>query len=197
MVIFLYSILAFLIDILLTASNTFLKGTTSQNVANLLLSLFTVIEFSSFAFFLSKSLKSRISTKVALFAIFIFIPVCIINWLFLPKYGANLDTIPVVSQALVIMPLCVMFYFEQIKNPVNLFIYSTPNFWVVTSILVYLSGTFFIFLYSINLSEKELVDYWSINYFFNILKNLLFGVAVYLQARGTKEEDLPFNQNLT
>ncbi len=90
-----------------------------------------------------------------------------------------------------------MFYFEQIKNPVNLFIYSTPNFWVVTSILIYLSGTFFIFLYSMNLSEKELVDYWAINYFFNILKNLLFGVAVYLQARGTKEEEIPFNQNLT
>ena len=52
---------------------------------------------------------------------------------------------------------------------------------------MYLAGTFFIFIYSANLTQEELDQYWPINYFFNALKNILFGLAFFIHGRKAKK----------
>jgi hypothetical protein len=107
----------------------------------------------------------------------------------------NLDTIPVTFQAIFIMSLCVVYFFQQIRNPNTLFIYSTFEFWIVTGILIYLAGTFFIYIFSSNLTSEELDQYWSINYIFNTIKNILFALGLFVLGRKSKKpvEKDPFN----
>ncbi len=197
LVIFIYALLSLISDTLIL----FVFGKMPIERLNFFLnidfSVFTVVEFTCFCLLFSYVLSNKQAVRFSNIVIYVFAPLSLLNYILIYSNGGKMDTIPVVFQAIVGMSLSIYFFLEQMRNPKTLFIYSTPAFWSVTSILIYLSGTFFVFLLSSNISQEELDMYWPINYFFNILKNLLFGVAVYLQARGTKEEEIPFNQNLT
>jgi hypothetical protein len=48
---------------------------------------------------------------------------------------------------------------------------------------LYLAGTFFLFVYSTSLSLSEANNYWIINYIANILKNVLFALAIIVHAK--------------
>ncbi|MFM9908292.1 MAG: hypothetical protein ACKVOW_03025 [Chitinophagaceae bacterium] len=85
------------------------------------------------------------------------------------------------------MSLCIYYFFEQMRHPNSLFIYSTAEFWIVTGILIYLAGNFFLFIYNSNLTNAELDIYWSINYVFNAIKNILFGLAIFIHGRKQKQ----------
>ena len=170
------------------------KGFITPSLSNTLFSLFTIVEFCCFSLFFyftllpHPRLRKAILVFIVLFSVF-----CVLNLLLGFNRNDNLDTIPVTFQAIFIMSLCVIYFFEQIRNPNSLFIYSTSEFWVVTGILVYLAGTFFIFIYSANLTQEELNRYWPINYIFNALKNILFGLAIYIHGRKDRkanEKDL-------
>ena len=93
------------------------------------------------------------------------------------------------------MALCILYFFERIRKPDSLFIYNTFDFWIVTGILIYLSGTFFIFMFSSNLSQEEFLKYWFINYIFNAIKNILFGLGIYVYGRSQRKavEKNPFD----
>lgn len=151
-------------------------------------SLFTIIEFASFSLFFLVVINNSVLKKIVPFIIFLFSAFCITNiFTQIIKYK-NLDVIPVTFQAIFIMTLCVIYFFEQIKTPSALFIYSTFEFWIVTGILVYLAGTFFIYIYSDKLTEKELDSYWAINYIFNALKNFIFGIGIYILGRKNRKQ---------
>ncbi len=167
----------------------------TENISNTLWSLFTIVEFCSFAFFFYFNLRNKLLKKLILFTIIAFTIFSLTNLFLQFSTYKNLDTIPVTFQALFIMTLCVIYFFEQIRNPNALFIYSTSEFWIVTGILVYLAGTFFIFIYSANLTQAELDKYWLINYVFNTIKNILFGLGIYIHGRNQRKavEKNPFD----
>jgi len=171
------------------------KGLYTVNIDIILGSLFTIIEFCSFGFFFYFNLKNNLLKKLIFFTIIAFIIFCLTNLFLQFSAFENLDTIPVTFQAIFIMTLCVIYFFEQIRNPKALFIYSTSEFWIVTGILVYLAGTFFIFIYSSNLTQEELNTYWPINYVFNAIKNILFGLGIYIHGRNQRKavEKNPFD----
>lgn len=166
------------------------RGFMTPSLSNTLFSLFTIVEFCCFSLFFyfiflsHPRLRKVILGFIALFSVF-----CVLNLLLGFSRNDNLDTIPVTFQAIFIMCLCVIYFFEQIRNPNSLFIYSTSEFWIVTGILVYLAGTFFIFIYSANLTPLEFDTYWPINYFFNALKNILFGIAIYIHGRKDRKDN--------
>ena len=170
------------------------KGISTDPLSSTLSSIFTIVEFCCFSLFFYFTLLNhpRIRKIILVFAV-LFAVFCFLNlFLEFSRYD-NLDTIPVTFQAIFIMSLCVIYFFEQIRNPNSLFIYSTSEFWIVTGILVYLAGTFFIFIYSANLTQEELIKYWPINYVFNAIKNILFGLAIYIHGRKDRkaiEKDL-------
>lgn len=188
-IIFVYVFYSFTTDALSYYSGRF--GQLPEILTSNLTSFFTVVEFVCFGFFFYYSLKRKELRKFVLFGIIIISSFLIANIFFQFIKFENLDSIPITVQGLFIMPLALVYYFEQIKNPDTLFIYGTPNFWIVTGILIYLAGTFFIFILSENLTQEELDEYWSINYFFNTIKNLMFGLAFYMYTRKQdhKEKD--------
>lgn len=185
-VIILYILYSFGTDILtkfLDESNLI-----TDTASKYLWGLFTIVEFSCFSLFFYFNLENSWLQRVIIIIIVVFTSFCLISLLSNFIIYGNLDTVPVTFQAIFVMTLCVIYFFEQIRNPNSLFIYSTAQFWIVTGILVYLAGTFFIYIYSWNLTQEELDKYWTINYFFNAVKNFLFGLGLYIHVKNQRKK---------
>jgi hypothetical protein len=69
----------------------------------------------------------------------------------------------------------------------TLFIYTKPAFWVILGIVLYLAGSFFVYIFASYLTEDELAKYWVITNIFSILKNIFFCIAIYINAHPSKE----------
>ena len=59
-------------------------------------------------------------------------------------------------------------------EPVNIF---TPIFLVVFAILLYVTSTLFLYIIANSLTLTQFDKYWSINYYANILCNLIYSFA--------------------
>jgi len=91
------------------------------------------------------------------------------------SFSAGLETILIVI-------FCILYFFEKMRVPDSLFIYKSAAFWMVTSFLIYSSGTFFLLLYVNSLTAtadmklaSRIYDY--INSFSLILKNTFISIA--------------------
>jgi hypothetical protein len=61
-----------------------------------------------------------------------------------------------------------------------LFIYSKYQFWVLVGFMLYLSGSFFIYIFANQLPYKEVLKYWFIIDIFLIIKNVFFITALMI-----------------
>ncbi|MCF1714020.1 hypothetical protein L0U88_05160 [Flavihumibacter sp. RY-1] len=93
----------------------------------------------------------------------------------------SLDTIPIAVSSIILIIGSIAYFFEQIQTPEVSFIYSKPSFWVVVGIMIYFSGTFFLFLQYENLSDTDKKTFWIINMFCLILKNIFFSISFILK----------------
>ncbi len=75
------------------------------------------------------------------------------------------------------------------KRNYNLFVYSTSNFWIIITFLIYSSGTFFLYIMAENMMKTRefQIQYVIINSVFNILKNVLLSIAMLMK------ESIPHN----
>jgi hypothetical protein len=180
-IILIYTLFSFATDVTIKLCESFqiLSSNTYLNIV----STFTILEFSCFSLFFNELFKQSILSYIIKASILIYIPTSVYLLSSENHLVNNFDTIPVITQSIFFISLCIYYFFDQIRNPINLFIYDTFEFWIVASILIYFSGTFFIYLFSSNLSNNELNKYWFINYVFNLLKNILFGLAFYLNIK--------------
>jgi hypothetical protein len=70
------------------------------------------------------------------------------------------------------------------KDTENLFIYSRFSFWIILGMMIYLAGSFFIYIFATQfyLDEKTLAKYWIFTNIFSILKNIFFTIAIFINA---------------
>lgn len=172
-VIFFYVVVSFLTDLSAVLFHI------SKNLSFFILSLFTVLEYSFFTIFIYTNLKNKIFKKVLLSVSFFFLSFCAFSYLSDKTYHF-IDSLPASFESIFILIFCILYFYEQLSNPNVSFIYSSKKFWIVASFLIYFSGTLFLFIYTSNLSREEQLFYWSINLFFNTLKNLILSLAFYL-----------------
>jgi drug/metabolite transporter (DMT)-like permease len=95
--------------------------------------------------------------------------------------SSDLDSIPIAVSSLILITGSILYFYETIQNPEIGFIYSKPSFWVVVGIMIYFSGTFFLFLQYDNLSMQERDNFWIINIICFILKNIFFSISFILK----------------
>ncbi len=93
----------------------------------------------------------------------------------------EIDSLSISVEYILIIIFTLFYFYEEISIPQATFIYSTKAFWIITGILIYSAGTFFLFLFSENLSDEEWDRMVIINYVFTILKNTCFGIAVTIK----------------
>lgn len=82
---------------------------------------------------------------------------------------------------IIIIPFCVLYFYEQINKPDTYFIYLSKSFWIILGIIIYATGTLFVFIYIDSLPAEEQGKYWVINSIFNTVKNILFSIGICIK----------------
>lgn len=161
----------------------YIQRIQDQKLFNSLQFSITVIEFSfiSYFFYLASSkifIKKTISFLWIAFIILIFIDYFYVN------DRNKFDSIALGIESIVIIILCIVYLLYQLKQSNSLLFYSTFNFWVTVTLLIYFSGTFFLYIMTENSrqSVEFQILYTIINSTFNILKNILLSIAMTMKV---------------
>ncbi len=152
-------------------------------ITTYLFALFTVVEFTFFCIFYKYVLPEENPKKFILPIWLGFMTFSLIDFFFINKMR-GFDSFPAGLQSLFIILLCVYYLFLQIRGSTNLFIYSTANFWIIITFLIYLSGTFFLYIMTEAMvkTREFQFQYAIINTFFNLLKNVLLSIAMIMKS---------------
>ncbi len=139
---------------------------------------FTFFEYSFFAFFiylniLNKAFKKLILGISIIFTIFIF------SYHFLADFR-NVDSVPIGIESIFILIFSFYYLYEQMSDLNTEFVYNKYQFWIVIGMMIYLAGSFFIYLFANQVDKKTLHEYWFLTNVFYILKNILFAIAILI-----------------
>ena len=172
-VIIIYCLINFLINFLL-AEEFF-----NNRVNYFLYTSYTFFEFGFFAYFLFLIIKFQFFRKLLLITSCSFL-------IFLTIYGATItakgiDSIPIGIETILILLFSFYYLYEQMNDTETLFIYSKYQFWVIIGFMLYLAGSFFIYIFANQ--TKEALNYWYFTNIFSILKNIFFSVAVFIYTK--------------
>lgn len=166
--------------------------------------VYTVVEFSFFCLFYYYAMPSGAIKKAVLPIWSLFFTFSCIDFFLINQMNA-FDSITSGVESIFIILLCIYYLAVQLKGSNNLFVYSTSNFWIVITFLIYLSGTFFLYIMTENMIKDRAfrIQYLIINSSFNILKNVLLSIAMLMkeappneQAKRIKNWDDKFSYNL-
>jgi len=110
----------------------------------------------------------------------------------------NFDSIPIAAETLVLLVFSIYFFYEQFKDVSSLYVYNHYCFWFTIGILIYLCGSLFIYVYADQVGKEQMsqAGFWLIPYVVEIIKNLLFTIAVMVYSRNfvvkEKKKDIPY-----
>jgi len=148
--------------------------------------IFTIVEGICLGYYLYLIITNIIAKKILGVLGIIFLVFALFD---LKNSNADtFDSIPTVIECLILLTFSIYYLYEQIKDPNNLFLYNTPNFWIVVGIILFFSGNFFLFIYG--QSSSKLPD-WSktfqlINGICSLLENILFLMAFIIAKNASK-----------
>ena len=143
---------------------------------------FTILEFTIISFFTYSSLHGKKLKYIPVLGALILYPIAIINF---TKEQESFDSIPASIEAIIIISYCLLMLYEQINDPKVMFVYNTKKFWITIAFFLYFSSTLFLFIYARNFTQAEHDKYWTINNFFEILKNILICVSFIIKKSST------------
>ncbi len=137
--------------------------------------LFTIVEYAIFAAIFYRISVNEKYKKAIIFSSLIFLGIVIFN--FNPS-AKNFDSLPIGVETILIMIYCFYYLYEQMNDLSDSFIYNRYHFWIAIGILIYLGGSFFIYLFAEKAGSKILDDYWFLTYVFYIVKNVFFAIGI-------------------
>jgi hypothetical protein len=154
-----------------------------DNLIYLINSIFTIIEYIFFASFLYLLILNKNFKKFILICSILFITFSIFFYLNSERTG--FDSLPAALESIFIIIYCIFSLYEQLDNPSNTYVYNYASFWFTIGFLVYLAGTFFLFLQAAEMPIEVKDYFWRINLVCNILKNIFFAIAFYLPDKSS------------
>lgn len=145
--------------------------------------LFTIVEFSFFCIFY-KYVLPKANPRKFIFAIWLVFTLFSVADFFFINRMTGFDSFTSGLQTIIIIGMCVYYLFLQIRGRTDLYIYSTSNFWIIITFLIYLSGTFFLYIMAETMVADKVfrIQYVLINSIFNILKNVLLSIAMMMKS---------------
>ncbi|MBA3284743.1 MAG: hypothetical protein H0U27_06760 [Nitrosopumilus sp.] len=139
------------------------------------LALFTSVEYLVFALIFSLIIKNKKFKRLILYLSLFFIGFVIFN--FHPE-RKSFDSLPIGVETILIMVYCFYYLYEQMNDLSTSFIYHRYHFWIAIGILIYLGGSFFIYIFADKVDNSILDDYWFLTYAFYIVKNIFFLIGI-------------------
>jgi len=138
--------------------------------------VFTLIEYVLIFFYFKKLLKKKNNLRALVISFFLFL--FTYSYDFFYRSNETFDSIPVGVSAILIFLYSSLYLFEQIADP-KVLIYQQQPFWIIAAFIIYFAGTFFIFVgynYQDSREYSEMYSYF--NYFFTIVRNILFLIGL-------------------
>ncbi len=164
---------------------------TSQlnpSIANLSINLFSLIEFFILIYIFKNSIHLLSISKVVLAAVILAYLGLFSAEIFLNS-KVELNSYSLTYTSLLFIVVCVRYFYLLMRDLPTDQIQRLPMFWISTGILTYFAGTLFLFAmrnYLITALHDNLNMYWTFHNFLNIVKNLLFAVALWQDLRKPK-----------
>jgi len=149
----------------------------------ILLSAYTIIEYLIFSLVIYWSLKRKSLKRIILIAIPIFLLFSLYQYI--SGLSDKIDSLSITVENLILICFTLFYFFEQLVEPQDRFVYTSFRFWIILGILIYSTGTFFFFLQSDKLSDDQWKDWSLINYFCTILKIIFFSVAILMKKENS------------
>jgi len=156
---------------------------------------FTFIEFSLFSAIFLIHIQNAKFKKIILL-------ISIVFFLFLILYYSaqnnflNIDSVPIGVETILILVYAFYYLYEQMNDLENSFIYNKYHFWLVIGIMLYLSGSFFIYVFANHVDKETLSNFWYLTNVFYVLKNILFGIAVIILFKQSKVPSPKSHKNM-
>ena len=153
--------------------------------------IYVVVEFCLFSWFFYLIIINKKMKRLIPFLVLFFIIFSTACHFLLPE-NTSFSSITSGIEAVLIIAMCIYYFFDQLKRPDSILIYTSFNFWIIISFLIYLSGTFFLNIYADSLitSKAFIKQYIFINSSFVIFRAILLCVAMLM-----KPNEKP-NQNI-
>ncbi|WP_143157309.1 hypothetical protein [Cnuella takakiae] len=151
---------------------------TSLEYRKFFYGLVTFFEYALFSLFFYQTLGSARARRIillfsALFLAFLSVHISMVRM-------ERIDSIPIGVETLLILFYACYFLFEQLNDQTVLFVYSKYQFWVTIGCMLYLSGSFFVYIFANQIPRTELLKYWFVIDIFLVVKNLCFTLALML-----------------
>jgi hypothetical protein len=147
-------------------------------------STFTFVEYLIFTYVIWITLKSRSVRRIMLYT-------SIASIVFTTIYNIatnfrSIDSIPIGVETILILLFSFYYLYEQMNDTVSLFIYSKSHFWIIIGIMIYLAGSFFIFILGNVIDTRLLIQYWFVTNVFYVLMIILFAISFFVYDRSSK-----------
>jgi len=156
--------------------------------------VYTLFEYSTFISFFYINIKSR-PARLVIIIVSIFFTAFLSLLDFLIRFK-KLDSISIGAETLILLIVAIYFFYEQFRDLSTLYIYHHYCFWLAIGVLIYLCGSFFLFIYGDKITENEKEKFWFFTYIVEIIKNILFAVAMIVYTRRTvtesQKKDIPY-----
>ena len=151
---------------------------TSEKIAFLFNALFIPIEFLTVSLFFFKSIAYDFHKKSLRIIFIIFL--LIFSFETYRNPAEQFDSLTNAIESTFFILYALIFFYENIKYPKNLFIYKHPYFWGAAAFFLFYAITFFAFIYrQTSWYNKEFFyQYVYIHAFAGIIRNILLGVGM-------------------
>jgi len=175
-----YVCIGFVVDVISLYSNSL------ASISNFpLLVMFNYLEFMSlftvFCFLLDFSARIFYSVVVVYSLYYVSLLFFFSEFPFLTAH---------VPEAITWVCFSLLLYFHLLKKPITDSLSKSFEFWFATAVLVYVSGTTFIYLFeSIIYQSREFAHLWTLQNVFNTFFNCLLGVAAWVFLRASMPEN--------
>jgi hypothetical protein len=167
--------------------------TSTKNI--FLYESFTLVEYILFSLFIYTQIQKKKAKKFLIIASIGF-TIFFLTYTLLAKAVKAIDSVPIGVEAIIILGFAFYYLYERMNDLSTLFIYNTNQFWVILGIVLYLAGSFFIYIFASYLRNDDISKFWFITNIFSILKNIFFCIAFFNHAKPSKES-IKYNLELS
>lgn len=86
-----------------------------------------------------------------------------------------------------VLVFSLFFLFQLLKKPEEP-IFSNSHFWIVSAYMLYVAGTFFLYLFIYSLTPEEQNEYYVVNFIFIIIKTILLSIAMFVKPKAQERK---------
>ncbi len=143
--------------------------------------IFVPIEFLIISYFFFKVIDYELHKKILIITSSSFIVIYTIVSITNPTilFNSFLNGV----ESILVIKYSLFFFYEKLRYPKNLFIYSQPYFWGVSAFFLFFTTSFFIFLFRQMAWDQSLFvyQYVYIHAFAGIVRNILLGIGMIVK----------------